>query len=290
MISGVLPDANQIRRSGIIHETNFDTIHNTVNPALTWYRAMQSIRQRGSRAVSSMVSTAASHLASGKAIAASVRTCAVMMWVQYASWSQGMPGCKGLPPVELTAGCSTRGGCHGAGGILRSWWPDKANFSGIVVRAFSGGWRWAAANFRGRLRRSRSGRWRVNNGAFHEGLNTAGIWRCRCCSSVRITSLPRKCPSVTPPATSVASRGSPRSPPALSGFARRGRCRPRGVSRERARSEGPWLIECDLPPAAPERGRGGPIAARGRPRRRERVPLNASRRTHGERRPPKPPE
>jgi 2-oxoisovalerate dehydrogenase E1 component len=162
---------------------------------------------------------------------------------------------KGLPPVELMAelfgretGCS-----RGRGGSMHLYAPEIGlmGTSGIVgpciLQAAGAGYSFKLLKT-DRVAVAFFGDGAVNNSAFHEGLNLAGLWRLPvlfvCENNGFATEVPFRCASGNP---SVASRGDSYGLPgievdgndvsAVAGAA--------GQAVERARlGGGPTLIEC----------------------------------------------
>ncbi|MBX7168015.1 MAG: dehydrogenase E1 component subunit alpha/beta [Pirellulales bacterium] len=162
---------------------------------------------------------------------------------------------KGMPPAELMAELFGRAtGCsQGRGGSMHLFSPEigMMGTSGIVgpciLQACGGGYSALLRNT-GRVAVAFFGDGAVNNGAFHEGLNMAAIWRLPvifvCENNQYATEVPFAYSSANP---SVAARGAAYGLAAveLDGNDVEGIHRAAGEAVERARAgQGPTLLEC----------------------------------------------
>jgi 2-oxoisovalerate dehydrogenase E1 component len=162
---------------------------------------------------------------------------------------------KGLPPVELIAELFGRAtGCsRGRGGSMHLFAPEIGlmGTSGIVGPCILQA---AGAGYSFKLRKTEHvavaffGDGAVNNGAFHEGLNMAGIWRLPvlfvCENNQFATEVPFHCAAANP---GVASRGAAYGIPGIEvdGNDVGAVAKAAGEAVARARSGGgPTLIEC----------------------------------------------
>ena len=162
---------------------------------------------------------------------------------------------KGVPPRELMAELFGRAtGCsRGRGGSMHLFAPEIGllGTSGIVgpsiLMATGAGYSYRLLGT-DRVSVAFFGDGAANNGAFHEGLNLAAIWRCRSSSSARTTS-------TRPRSRSRRWRAirtwRPAAPPTASrAFASTGTTSSRSTKRParrcvgRERGDGPTLLEC----------------------------------------------
>ena len=162
---------------------------------------------------------------------------------------------KGLPPVELIAELFGReSGCsRGRGGSMHLFAPEIGlmGTSGIVgpciLQAAGAGYSFKLLKT-DRVAVAFFGDGAVNNGAFHEGLNMAGIWRLPvlfvCENNQFATEVPFQYAAGNP---SVASRGAAYGIPGVEvdGNDAGAVANAAGAAVQRARSgAGPTLIEC----------------------------------------------
>jgi 2-oxoisovalerate dehydrogenase E1 component len=162
---------------------------------------------------------------------------------------------KGLPPVELIAELFGRAtGCsRGRGGSMHLFAPEigMMGTSGIVgpciLQAAGAGYSFKLLKL-DRVAVAFFGDGAVNNGAFHEGLNMASIWRLPvlfiCENNQFATEVPFSYASGNP---SVASRGAAYGIPGVEvdGNEVQAVAEVAGAAVQRARSNGgPTLIEC----------------------------------------------
>lgn len=162
---------------------------------------------------------------------------------------------KGLPPLELIAELFGRAiGCsRGRGGSMHLFAPEIGlmGTSGIVGPCILQA---AGAGYRFKLQKSDGvavaffGDGAVNNGAFHEGLNLAAIWKLPvlfvCENNQFATEVPFRDAALNP---SVASRGAAYGIPGqeLDGNDVRAVVEAAGQAVARARrGDGPTLLEC----------------------------------------------
>lgn len=162
---------------------------------------------------------------------------------------------KGLPPRELMAELFGRAtGCsRGRGGSMHLFAPEigMMGTSGIVgpciLQACGGGYTFKLKK-NGQVAVAFFGDGAVNNGAFHEGLNMAGIWKLPvlfvCENNEFATEVPFEYASSNP---SVANRGAMYGMPGVevdgNDAVEVRRVAEQAVARAR-RGEGPTLIEC----------------------------------------------
>src|SRR3989449_7056063 len=196
--------------------------------AVLWYRAMQLIRQCEERLAKShqrgLVHGACHTYVGQEAIAAGV--CAHLRNddVLFSTHrGHGHALAKGVPPRQLIAELFGRAtGCsHGRGGSMHLFAPEVGlmGTSGIVGPSILQA---AGAGYSFKLLKSKNvavaffGDGAVNNGAFHEALNLAAIWRLPvlfvCENNQFATEVPFAYASANP---SVAARGAAYGLPAV---------------------------------------------------------------------------
>ncbi len=228
--------------------------------SVSWYRAMQLIRQTEEQLARShargLIHGACHTYVGQEAIAVGVCSCLQPDDVVFSTHrGHGHALAKGLPPVELIAelfgretGCS-----RGRGGSMHLFAPEIGlmGTSGIVgpcILQAAG----AAYSFKllktDRVAVAFFGDGAVNNGAFHEGLNMASIWRLPvlfvCENNQFATEVPFQYAAGNP---GVASRGAAYGIPGaeVDGNDVRAVAEAAGEAVHRARSQGgPTIIEC----------------------------------------------
>src|SRR3954465_2421124 len=232
----------------------------TKSDALELYRTMQLIRQteeRLARAHQRGLVHGACHTYVGQeAIAVGVCSHLRREDVVFSTHrGHGHALAKGLPPVELIAelfgretGCS-----RGRGGSMHLFAPEIGlmGTSGIggpcILQAAGAGYSFKLLKT-DRVAVAFFGDGAVNNGAFHEGLNMAGIWKLPvlfvCENNQFATEVPFSYSASNP---SVASRGAAYGMPGVEvdGNDVSAVTNAAGEAVQRARSgDGPTLIEC----------------------------------------------
>ena len=228
--------------------------------AIAWYRAMQLIRQTEeqlARCHQRGLIHGACHTYVGQE-AVAVGVCAHLRRedvIFSTHRGHGHALAKGLPPAELIAelfgretGCS-----RGRGGSMHLFAPEIGlmGTSGVVgpciLQAAGAGYSFKLLKT-DRVAVAFFGDGAVNNGAFHEGLNMAGIWRLPvlfvCENNQFATEVPFEYAAGNP---SVASRGAAYGIPGIEvdGNDVSAVAQVAGEAAARARSGGgPTLIEC----------------------------------------------
>src|SRR3954470_13561085 len=228
--------------------------------ALELYRSMQLIRQTEEQLARShqrgLIHGACHTYVGQEAIAAGVCAHLRSNDVLFSTHrGHGHALAKGLPPIELIAELFGRAtGCsRGRGGSMHLFAPEigMMGTSGIVgpciLQAAGAGYSFKLLKL-DRVAVAFFGDGAVNNGAFHEGLNMASIWRLPvlfvCENNQFATEVPFGYASGNP---SVASRGTAYGIPGIEvdGNDVQAVYRAAGEAVRRARSGGgPTLIEC----------------------------------------------